>query len=388
MNARVVLRGITWAHDRGLKPLVATVPEYLEGNDELEVVWDTRSLFEFGEGSLETLADEYDVLVIDHPFVGEAAKKGLLAPIDAYLAAGDVASHEADAVGRSATSYRADDHLWALAIDAAAHVSAYRRDLLDASVQTSLPRSWESVIELAEAVARQGLRTIVPIADVYGYLAFLTIYSTRTGPPFADGLVALPSEGAEALAILRQLVAIAGSPSARLDPVGALEALATEDLVAYCPITFGYSNYARGGYRPYLVQFTEIPGNEDHTGAVLGGTGFAVSRRSSRPELAVAYGQWLVSPRVQAGPYVRHGGQPASRSAWVDEHANAITNGFFHDTLATLEGGWIRPRFDGYIRFQAIAADLIHEHLAGQLTAEETLGQLNEGYGRRRAGHG
>jgi multiple sugar transport system substrate-binding protein len=73
VTERLVLRGITWDHPRGLQPLLATAGAYAAHADGVVVEWEARSLLGFGEDPLEVLAGRYDLLVIDHPFVGEAA---------------------------------------------------------------------------------------------------------------------------------------------------------------------------------------------------------------------------------------------------------------------------------------------------------------------------
>ena len=84
---------------------------------------------------------------------------------------------------------------------------------------------------------------------------------------------------------------------------------------------------------------------------MLGGTGAAISKLSPHPTEAIAYAKWLVSPEHQRGTYFREGGQPASLSAWTDSSVNAMADGFFAGTLQTLQTAYLRPRFDGFVRF-------------------------------------
>ena len=44
----------------------------------VDVTWDRRSLYSFGEGDLAEYAARYDLVIFDHPFVGEAARAGYL----------------------------------------------------------------------------------------------------------------------------------------------------------------------------------------------------------------------------------------------------------------------------------------------------------------------
>ena len=36
--------------------------------------WDRRSLYEFGEAPLDAVLADYDLVVFDHPFIGEIAR--------------------------------------------------------------------------------------------------------------------------------------------------------------------------------------------------------------------------------------------------------------------------------------------------------------------------
>jgi multiple sugar transport system substrate-binding protein len=73
MSNDITLRGITWNHPRGLDPLLAASDVYADLVTGVRVEWTTRSLSGFGEDPLIDLAASYDLLIIDHPFVGDAA---------------------------------------------------------------------------------------------------------------------------------------------------------------------------------------------------------------------------------------------------------------------------------------------------------------------------
>jgi multiple sugar transport system substrate-binding protein len=69
---QALLRGITWNHSRALPPLVATAQRFEEQHPGVRIQWEKRSLHEFGHADLATLAHTFDLLVIDHPMVGDA----------------------------------------------------------------------------------------------------------------------------------------------------------------------------------------------------------------------------------------------------------------------------------------------------------------------------
>ena len=61
---RLVLRGITWNHSRALPPLVASAQRFEEYHPNVRIVWEKRSLHEFGHASLAELAKVFDLLEI------------------------------------------------------------------------------------------------------------------------------------------------------------------------------------------------------------------------------------------------------------------------------------------------------------------------------------
>jgi len=119
MTEKIRLKGITWGHSRGFVPMVATAQRYEELHPEVEIVWTKRTLQEFADKSVTDLAKEYDLLVIDHPWTGHAAAKGMLAPFDDYLSTEFLAGQQANSVGKSYESYNFLGKQWALATDAA-----------------------------------------------------------------------------------------------------------------------------------------------------------------------------------------------------------------------------------------------------------------------------
>jgi multiple sugar transport system substrate-binding protein len=121
---------MTWKHDLGLAPMLATATEFREQHPEVLIEWEARSLYDFGEAPLAMLAEQYDLLVIDHPFTGQAAQEQCLLPLDEHVSDLQLHKLERESVGPSHRSYLFQGHQWALAIDAAAQVSGYRPDLL------------------------------------------------------------------------------------------------------------------------------------------------------------------------------------------------------------------------------------------------------------------
>ena len=91
------------------------------------------------------MTDEYDLIVIDYPHVGEVASKGLLQNLDIPQYESHILELKKQSVGKSHESYFIDNGQWALAIDAASQTACYREDLIG-----SYPSNWNALIGLAK----------------------------------------------------------------------------------------------------------------------------------------------------------------------------------------------------------------------------------------------
>ena len=369
-----VLRGITWDHPRGVGGLEATALRYSQSHEGIHVVWDRRSLLESRELSPDRLAESYDIIVISHPFVGSAAKQGSLLPLDTLLPEEFLELQHEQSAGPSHRSYEYAGHLWALALDASAQVSAYRPDLL-----ASPPLDWDSVVELA---LREGRRAAIPLTPSDAFASFLSLCANAGEPPFSrDDVVASRETAMHSLTLLHRLAGLLNPASLTLDPPGLLEAMSTTEEIIYAPLIFGYSNYSRPGFRPSLVRFADIPSSgEGPTGSLLGGAGIAISSRCPEPRVAADYAAWVCQPEVQRSVYFDAGGQPGNRVAWLDEGVNARSDGFFTRTLATITGAYLRPRYDGYVAVQAECGRILHEGLLSGRDPEAVYSDLNSCY--------
>ncbi len=65
--------------------MVATAAEFQKKQPDVRITWQKRSLKEFGDFPIDRLAETFDLLVIDHPFVGTAAATGCILPLDKYI---------------------------------------------------------------------------------------------------------------------------------------------------------------------------------------------------------------------------------------------------------------------------------------------------------------
>ena len=125
------LKGMTWDHPRGYNPMIATSAEFNKKHSgKIFIDWDKRSLQAFADKPIEDMTDEYDLIVIDYPHVGEVAAKNLLTQFDIPEYSEELNTIRNQSVGLSCDSYKVNNRQWALPIDAATQVSAYRKDLI------------------------------------------------------------------------------------------------------------------------------------------------------------------------------------------------------------------------------------------------------------------
>jgi multiple sugar transport system substrate-binding protein len=387
VTARVELRGITWDHERGRDPLLATA-ESFERESGIRVSWTARSLQQFADAPIPVLARSYDLLVLDHPHIGEIVPTGALLPLDELLDAEFVADQARNSVGPSHASYDWDGHLWGLAIDAAGHVSAYRPDLLE-RLGAAPPETWDDVLELDGKARAAGMAVSLPNKAVDTLGSLLTLLSNGGTDPYGDDEQVAPRATAlERLELLVRLTEASPPDAFSWNPILLLEHMAEHDDVVYCPLLFGYSNYSRPGFRANLVRFRPVPSaGFGPRGGIIGGAGLSISSRCEHLDAARAYAEYVASPEVQRTVYVEAGGQPGHRSAWLDEHANELAATYFADTLPGLDAGYLRPRYDGALLVQNEGGDLVWEFLRSGGDPSELLDRLDALYRRSLAGH-
>jgi len=359
----VELRGVTWDHPRGYGGVRAAAEAYRAHRPDIQVTWETRSLQAFADQPVEQL-ERYDLIVLDHPSIGEAVARGALAPFEDAVVGDD----HAISVGRSSESYVWDGRRWALPVDAAAQVAAYRPDLLE-QANVALPETWDDVGRVARTLRERGMTIAMPAIAVDVICAFLGI----SAAPFEGDRVVERDAGRRALSILHDVLDLAHPMSLGSNPPTVLAHMAANDDVAYCPLAFGYVTFARGSADRRALRFAAGP----ESSGTLGGAGIAVSGASSYIDEAIAFAGFACSADVQRGPYVEGGGQPGHRAAWTDREVDATANGFFSSTLPALDRAYLRPRFDGFLSFQDAGGNVIHRFVQDGTDREATLDRLD-----------
>ena len=353
------IKGIAWDHPRGFDPMIATAKEYTKTNPDVNIIWEKRPLQAFADRPIEEMAFEYDLMVIDHPHVGEASRKGLLTAFDdvkKYI--NDLEELKLNSVGVSHQSYEFNNHQYALAIDAAAPVAAYNPDYIE-----NIPTTYEEVIKLAEK--SKVILAIKPVDSI----SYFNSIAANMGYPINenDGEFIDKKNGVTVLKTMSQLASLVSKDCLSMNPINVLDYMSMNEDRVYCPILYGYSNYSRIDFRKNLIKFTNIPSFNDEKnnckGSQIGGTGLALSSNSKFKEIAMDYAFYTASENCQKDLYYFSGGQPGHIKAWKDNKINLDCNNFFEDTLETLEKAWLRPRYDGYMYFQDVAGTIINNYL-------------------------
>ena len=367
----VRLKGMTWSHPRGYDPMVACSALWKEKTG-VSIEWEKRSLQDFESFPVEDLARAYDLIVIDHPHVGQITAEKCLAPLDVPGREAERDGLAKGSVGKSYPSYHWQGRQWAFPIDAATQVQAWRPDLIEAA-----PRIWTEVLALAE----QG-RVLLPLRPPHSLMCFYTLAADLGRPCTVDGSVDLvdAETGETAFEMLSEIAALVDPACLTMDPIAVFERMAESgSRIACAPLIYGYVPYAVAGFRPHRLAFADMPvvGGTGPVGSALGGTGIAVSAFSAERQAAIDFAYWIASGEVQRGPYAAAGGQPGHSAAWEDDAVNTSTGNFYRDTRATLEGAWVRPRHDGYMAFQQRASDRINEGLAGKQDAGQVVADIN-----------
>jgi multiple sugar transport system substrate-binding protein len=377
--AKTVLNGITWGHSRGITPLLAYAQRFNELNPEVEVNWKKRSLQEFADFPIEKLTTHYDLLIIDHPWVGCAAATECVLPLEQYLSAEYMDDQLANSVGNSHLSYNYNNHQWALAIDAATPVASCRADLLHKN-HAAIPSTWEEVIDLG----KQG-RVALPAIPIDILMNFYMFCIALGETPFENSSEVISRDsGIAALETMKQLYSLLDSEMFTRNPIAIAELMTKTDDYWYCPFAYGYSNYSRLGYAKHLLTYSDLVQfqNKGRLKSTIGGTGLAVSAFSKHKEYALQFAEEIVSAKCQSTFYVEHGGQPGHKSAWVSEAANSLCSNYFKNVLPAMENGYMRPRYNGYLHFQDHAGDPIHKYLMNGSRPQDVLQEINQLYKR------
>lgn len=356
----MTLRGLTWDHPRGYRPLEAY------SHPDVEVVWERQPLSGFESTPLVELADRYDLLVIDHPGVGAAVAAGAVLPVEDVFAPDDLALWESRAVEPTWASYQLAGHGWALPLDAATQACVYRPDRIPTP-----PESWSEVLQMSQVV--------LCVAGPHAGLMLLGLAGDRCAEdaPVAGGRLLDRARAVEAVELLRAVWARSEQAFAHLDPIGVHELL-SEGGADCCPLVYSYASY---GHTLAWSAAPRLWADDALGNGTLGGTGLAVTPRAYSKVLAVTkYVRGLLDVRTQLEVVSAVGGQSATAAVWESADVDRAWNGHYSATLQTLRTSYTRPRFDGWIGFQDELSERVRELLGNDADPAAAIDQLEHDY--------
>jgi multiple sugar transport system substrate-binding protein len=318
-------------------------------------------------------------MVIDHPHVGSASVEGTLLPLETYLPKGFMSVQRENGLGKSFDSYWYNGHCWALPIDAAAQVAAFRKDLCQ-EYHWEIPDDMRNLEQAAKALP-QGVWIAVPLCPTDCWCVFLSVCGLYADGDFFSTRGVDVSVGEWALDQMHSWKPFLYPNSYEMNAIQMLEHLGGQPDIIYAPYVFGYSNYARKGWRNNQVYFGHSPGCEPsrHT-TLLGGAGLAISAKTSYLTECLEFMQFVLSEESQKGLYFQEQGQPAHLGAWMNPALNEQCAYFFSETLDTLKQAYMRPRFPGFNQFQEKAAAYLHHNLLAAQKPRDTIMEINKMY--------
>jgi multiple sugar transport system substrate-binding protein len=380
----IKLKGITWDHARGYDPLIASSELYFKEKG-IQVDWQKRSLTNFGDQSLEELSKQFDLIIMDHPHVGVAEASNCLLPLNDLVPANILNELKSTSAGPSFESYHYHGKQWAIPIDAAMQCASYRADLIG---NDSLPNTWEEVFALAKNLASKKLYIGMALCPTDCLCSFLSL-TAQFGSPIRENnkvlnnetlnneLLVEPTVGIKALSMLRIMRDVFHPKALDWNPIALYDYMAEQNDIAYSPLAFCYTNYSRAGFRKNILKYHTAP---EINNAVLGGAGIAITSSCTNVQEAAHYAAWICSDDVQSTIYVNAQGQPGNKMAWENKQANVITNNFFTNTMPSLTNAYLRPRYQGWPKFQTFLGETIHAYLLHDTAPELVLEKLQAAY--------
>ena len=370
----MTLSGITWDHPRGYEPLVASSLLY-EKLFGLKVEWEKRSLTNFGDQSLQELAERFDLLIIDHPHAGVAFETNCLFPLDRLLSNEKLMELKDQFAGPCFSSYLYKGSQWALPIDAAMQCSSLRDDLM---ADMKVPRSWEEVFQLQTMLEIKNLKVGMALCPTDSLCSFLSLTAQMGSPIREENEILVNREtGLRSMKLMRRMRDCFHENSLDWNPIQLYDYMSTHDDIAYAPLAFCYTNYSREGFRKNKLTYCNSP---EIANAVLGGAGIAVSAKSKYLPEAAQYAEWITGAAIQGSVYLIEQGQPANIAVWKSDLADTVTNNFFSNTFDSLEKAYVRPRYSGWPEFQKYLGEILHDYLRNDSDPAKTLDHLQESY--------
>ncbi len=386
----ITLRGRTWASRRGYGGLAASAEAYTQLRPDVQVEWeqlDFDELFYDSRRQFVTGSVNFDLLMIDHPWVGELAVNGWLVDMDELLTSVQQLDLDEDADRSSLEAYRYDDgacaRLWSLPVDGACQILAFRPELVGTAVD-QLPGDWDSFLALGESLHEPPDHCAYThqFGGPNHFLTLLGIAAALGDAPYSSPSRGLHRDaGARGLDILRRIWELSiesqvESPDTLVHRTFPL--MMAEDRAAMCPGVFAYiTHYGGEGERQLAIADMPVMPETGKRTSLLGGMGLAIASASPHRDAAWEYATFVMSREVQGGVFVENGGQPGRVSALTSGYADAECAGFGPVLAAALDDCYIRPTPPGWHRAERAGGDVVSRFLAGEVAERETLAELD-----------
>lgn len=370
------LRGITWNHSRAYPPLVAVSQRYEELNPGTRIQWDRRTLDEFGHKPIDQLINEYDLIVIDHPWAEFCFDKNLVFDLKEKLLPEQRSNLENNCIGRSFESYVLEDKLLAIPIDGATPVPSWRPDLIEKH-GLQVPKTWDDLIAMSD-----NKHVVMPGFGADLFLNWLMFLHVLDGHPFeSSGTIADKRAATEAMSLLKRLAEPMPKEILNWNPIYIAELMTRSDRFIYCPFAYSYGNYSRTSFTDRPIRYGNlIEFNGKPLRSILGGTGISISTNCKDVQLALDFSLYCASSEVQSNIYTYAGGQPVRKEAWLSKELESFSGAFFSGSYLSHENALVRPRYNGYVPLQEKVGEPLQQFIIGNSTMEKAWNDIQSAY--------
>ena len=231
---------------------------------------------------VDALAQDYDLIILDHPFMGNVSESGCLVPLDTELTLQD-----GDFVGPSLSTYRMAGRIWAVPVDAACQVAVSRPDLMS-RLDDTVPKDWKQLLELGQRARQHSQWLAIGLKGVHSLMTFFSLMA-NLGKPCAttpDQPLFKPDAAQEALGLMRTLLGLCPPQVLDWNSIALHDQMVTRNDLVFCPAVYCYATYAEVDH-PHPLRFHNFPGPTGPRGSTIGGTGLGISTHCSNPEAAL-----------------------------------------------------------------------------------------------------
>ena len=176
------LKGLAWGHRRATGPLKPLTDAFSRERPDISIDWTVRPLSDFEHQPIASIADRFDLMIIDHPFCGDIAASGACLPLEEAI----------PELSPDADRHYVGPRLQAIALPAMygprrstpqPHTRRFGRTYCRKQ-PNSFPTDWEETVQLGKRLRKAGLYIATPVTSPH---AFATVASlmANLGHPIA-----------------------------------------------------------------------------------------------------------------------------------------------------------------------------------------------------------